>query len=313
VPSHDAIEIRPFNRADREQVTALVNAHAAAVLPGASVSVNTVLSRLEREPGEFIVDPWVVERATLVAVQRDRVVAAAHLHRFGDRDDVGETYRDAGDIRWFLFWPLAPVGSPYWPDATDAADALMAACIRQLERWGVSRQYAGCELPAPAAYGVTEQWPHIQAAYVRAGFAQKGHTEIVFLATLDEIRRLPGPPLDGLAVRRSVGINGTRLSAMLGDVTVGYVEVEILDERSRLPRHGGLADVGNLHVVEEHRRLGVATWLLGQTADWLRLAGVDRLLDYAWPEQTECIGFLEHAGFRELTRTARGWVRDPGA
>jgi hypothetical protein len=52
-----SIEVRPFRRGDREQLAALVNAHAAAVVPGASVSVNTVMSQLEREPGEFIVDP----------------------------------------------------------------------------------------------------------------------------------------------------------------------------------------------------------------------------------------------------------------
>jgi hypothetical protein len=37
----------------------------AAVVPGVSVSVNTVLSQLEHEPGEFIVDPWIAERKTL--------------------------------------------------------------------------------------------------------------------------------------------------------------------------------------------------------------------------------------------------------
>ena len=62
-----SIQIRPFQRADREQLTALVNAHVGAVVPGVSVSVNTLLSQLEREPDESIVDPWVVERRTLVA------------------------------------------------------------------------------------------------------------------------------------------------------------------------------------------------------------------------------------------------------
>ena len=56
------IEIRPFRRSDRDQVTALVNAHIEAVLPGVSVSANAVLSRLEREPGEYLVDPGVVAR-----------------------------------------------------------------------------------------------------------------------------------------------------------------------------------------------------------------------------------------------------------
>src|SRR5918998_5830373 len=125
-----SIQVRPFRRDDREQVTALVNAHAAAVVPGVSVSVNTVLSRLEREPGEFIVDPWVTERATLVAEQRRRVVAAAHLLRYAADDSVGESYRDAGEIRWFLFWPEAP----FWPDAAAASEALIAACIDALGR-----------------------------------------------------------------------------------------------------------------------------------------------------------------------------------
>jgi hypothetical protein len=70
-----AIEVRPFRRDDREQLTGLVNAHVPAVVPGMSVSVNRVMSQLERDPGEFIVDPWVSERATLVAEQRRRIVA----------------------------------------------------------------------------------------------------------------------------------------------------------------------------------------------------------------------------------------------
>ena len=53
------IMVRPFRRSDRDQLTQLVNSHAAAVVPGMSVSVSTVLSALERQPGEFIEDPWV--------------------------------------------------------------------------------------------------------------------------------------------------------------------------------------------------------------------------------------------------------------
>ena len=35
---------------------------------------------------------------------------------------------------------------------------------------------------------------------------------------------------------------------MLGEEVIGYIETEILDEGERLSRHGGWADVGNLHV-----------------------------------------------------------------
>jgi GNAT superfamily N-acetyltransferase len=82
---------------------------------------------------------------------------------------------------------------------------------------------------------------------------------------------------------------------------------------ARLPRHGGWADVGNLWVAEAYRRRGVATWLLGQTADWLDLGQVARLLDYASLEESADAShrsFLAAAGFRELTRTQRGWTRD---
>jgi GNAT superfamily N-acetyltransferase len=313
------IEVRAFRRSDREQLTQLVNAHAAAVVPGMGVSVSTVLSSLERQPGEFIEDPWVSERVTLVAEQRDRVAAAAHLLRHFPDERAGKAARDVGEIHWFLFWPEAPAGNPCWPDATEAAGALMAACIRQLEQWGVTRQQAGGELPARGVYGVPEQWPHISAIYQRAGFVHTGHTEIIYLARVGDLPRPAGVPVDGLSVRRSVGMNGTRLSAVLGQDVIGYLEVETFEEGERLSRHGGWADIGDLRVTEQYRRRGVASWLLGQAADWLRLAGADRLLDYAWLDGTDPGGvdyadsraFLPAAGFQELTRTRRGWTRMP--
>ena len=319
-----SIEVRRFHRRDRDQLTGLVNAHAAAVVPGMSVSVATVLGQLEREPGEFIVDPWVNERVTLVAVQRDRIAAAALVLRYSSDGRVSPSYRGIGDIRWLLFWPEAPAsGNPYWTDATEAAEKLIAACIGQLDEWDVASQEAGGELPVPGVYGVPEQWPHIRALYERAGFRHTGHTEAVYLIRVEDLPPRPAgpplaePPLAGLAVRRSVGINGTRLSAVLGPETIGYVELEILDQGERLPRHGRWADVGNLQVAEPYRRRGVATWLLAQAGDWLRLAQVDRLLDYARLEGQDEAGesgedyraFLTSVGFLELTRTKRGWTR----
>lgn len=301
-----SIVVRPFRRADREQLTALVNAHAAAVVPGVSVAVNTVLNQLEREPEEFIVDRWVVERVTLVAEQRLRIVAAAHLQRFGDDHDVGDSYKGTGLIRWFLFWPEAPS----WPDAKDAAQDLMAASIAVLDRWGVRHQYADGTLPAPGVYGVPAQWPHVRAAFERAGFVH-GRVETIYIANVDDLPRASEKAPSGLEVRRSVGTNGTRLSAVHGSEVLGYVEVERLEDPGRLARHGGWADIGNLDVREEYRRRGVATWLVAQAADWLRLARIDRVLDYAQPEEQERMAFLAEVGFRELTRTHRGWVRKP--
>jgi GNAT superfamily N-acetyltransferase len=310
-------EVRPFRRSDREQVTALVNAHAGAVVPGMSVSASTVLSALERQPGEFIEDPWVSERITLVAAQADRIAAAAHLLRYFPGERSGAAARDAGEIHWLVFWPGAPAGNPWWPDAAGAAEALMAACVRVLEQWGVTRQHAGGELPVPGVFGVPEQWPHVSALYGRAGFRHTGHTEIVYLARVSDLPSPAGVPVPGLSVRRTAGTNGTRLSAVLGEDTIGFIEVETVSDSERRPRHGGWADVGNLQVAQAYRRQGVATWLLGQAAGWLDLARVDRLLDYAWLQGTDPGGldyasyraFLPAAGFREITRTRRGWTR----
>jgi len=316
------IEVRPFRRADRQQLTDLVNSHAGAVVPGLGVSVAAVLSQLERQPGEYIVDPWVSERVTLVAEQHERVAAAAHLLRYAGDERVGPAYRNGGEIRWLLFWPEGPrLGSPYWTDATDAAGKLMTACIGQLEDWGVTTHSASGDLPVPGVYGVPEQWPHVRALYERAGFRHEGHTEIVFLAAVEDLRCDGDPPIAGLTVRRSVGLNGTRLSAILGEEVIGYIEVEIFDEGERVARHSGWADIGNLCVAEPYRRRGVATWLLARAAEWLRLAHVDRLLTYTYLDGRDPTGqgydedraFLQASRFTELTRTMRGWNRDPHA
>jgi GNAT superfamily N-acetyltransferase len=313
-----AIQVRPFHRRDRDQLTDLVNGHAAAVVPGQSVSVAAMLSHLEHEPGEFIVDPWVTERATLVAEQHNRVAAAAHLLRYRDDDDVSVGYRGGGEIRWLLFWPEGPASSnPWWTAGTQAASELIAACIAQFDRWNVTSQNAGGELPVPGVYGVPEQWPHISALYEQAGFVHEGHTEVVYLARVADLPRLASPPLAGLELRRTVGLNGTRLSAVLDGETIGYIEVEIRSEGERLARQAGWADVGNLRISEQFRRRKVATWLLGQAAEWLELAHVDRLLDYSYLEGADATGrthddsraFLAALPFTVLTRTRRGWTR----
>ncbi|HEY8044863.1 MAG TPA: GNAT family N-acetyltransferase [Streptosporangiaceae bacterium] len=311
-----SIHVRPFRRQDRDQLTALVNAHAAAVVPGAGASVATVLSHLERQPGETITDPWVAERATLVAEQHHAVVAAAHLlHYFAD-DRAGASCRGSGVIRWLLFWPGAPVGHPCWSATAEAAEALLGACLRQLAQWRVTRQDADGDLPVPGVFGVPEQWPHVRGLYRRAGFAPAGPTEVVYLARADELPHPPRPPLAGLATRRSVGMNGTRLSAVLDEQVAGYIEVDIFEGGERLPRHGGWADIGNLHVAPDYRRRGVATWLLAEAGSWLRLAQVSRLLDYAalgtdvdGQDYAGYRAFLAASGFTELTRTQRGWTR----
>lgn len=306
--------VRPFRRADREQVTRLVNAHAAAVMPGVSASVNAVLAQFEREPDEFVVDPWVAEREALVAEQDGAVVAAALLSRYRDDPDVGEGFRGAGDVRWLLFHPEAPAGNPFWGDGRAAAQGLLEAALTRFDRWQVRHAYADGTLPVPGVCGVPDQWPHVAELYLRNGFAPSPDlVEVLHLARLADLPA-PGPgpdpaPLPGMTVRRSVGINGTRFTAVRDGAALGLIEVAVLDPAERHPRSGGLADIGNLEVAEPYRRQGVGSALLRQAADWLRLGGCDRLLHYARPDETAAIAFVEKHGFTEVTRTRRGWER----
>ena len=294
--------VRPFRRGDRDQVRELVNAHVSCVIPNVAVSVSGLLSHLEAEPEEFIVDPWVAERVTLVAEQRERIVAAAHVVRYADDDRVGGGYRGNGEIRWLVCWPEAP----FWKGSIDAGHTLAAACLAQLTRWNVRECLADGALPAPGVYGVPEQWPHIREIYERAGFEHRGDTETVFIARTADLAR--STTAATLTVRRRLGINGTRLVAVLGDDEIGYVEVTGLDGAPRTQHTHDLADVGNLHVDEAHRRQGVGRWLVAQAADWLELGGVTRVLDYDTDEADTGYGsFLRACGFRPLTRTARNF------
>jgi GNAT superfamily N-acetyltransferase len=292
-----APEVRPFRRTDRDQLTDLVNLHVAAVVPGVSVSVNTVLGDLERQPGEFITDPWVAERTTLVAEQRACVVAAAHLLRYRAGAEVGEAYRDAAEINWFVHRPAA---SP-WPDADHAADLLMRACLAQLDG----------SLPAPLVYGLPRNWPHIRAVYERAGFRHVGDTEVILIARVAD---LPAHgPRPGVTVERTLGECGTRFTARADGKALGFVEIDTALARPEgHARAAGLADIGRLHIDPAEQGSGLEHLLLARAADWLRLCGVDRLVAYEGTADRTALDLLTGAGFRELTRTDRGWEHRPG-
>jgi GNAT superfamily N-acetyltransferase len=107
---------------------------------------------------------------------------------------------------------------------------------------------------------------------------------------------------------RTLGVSGTRFTAHENGAVAAYIEVDTgVSGTGRIASHEGWADIGNLHVAEEYRGRGVGTWLIGQAAEWLRMARIHRLLDYATPEEADRLAFLERVGFRRLTETAREW------
>ena len=270
-----------------------------AVVPGLSISPNAVLSQLERGARRGVLDPWVTARTTLVAVRREEVVGAALLTRFADDDRVSDSYRGGAEVRWLVCRP----------QHTDAGDALAAACVATMDCWGAGTQGDG-SLPAPSVYGIPDAWPHVRGVLERAGFAHGGRAEFVVAAAVADLPQAGPPPVDGLAVRRVVGHNGTAFVALRGDERVGLFELRSdVTTGGALSRLAGWGEVWNLHVDDGLRRQGVGTWLVGHGADWLRLGERAHAARRVRGRERGGGAFLRALGFRELTRTERGWSR----
>ncbi len=299
------VEVRPFARRDREQLARLVNAHVAAVLPGGYVPPATLLADLEHPLGEFVIGPWVTDMATLVAIEADRVVAAAHLRRYGDDDRVSAGYRNAGEVVWLV----------HWPNHAGAGRAVLDGAIGHLVSWGVRVHLASGTLPCPAVYGVSDGWPHVRTLYQDAGFEPKDdQVEVVLAGLMSDISEAGGPPVAGLSLRRHVGTLGTTFTGVLDGEAVGMFEVD-----TDLTRGGtnlgaaGWADVCNHRVREDLRGRGIGTWLVRSAAEWLRLGGTTRLLAYAIEDEDleARVRYFGRFGLRPVNRTTRGWTRHP--
>ena len=245
-----------------------------------------------------MVDPWVTDRVALVAEQRGRVVAAALLLRYGSGRDVSDTYRDAGEIRWLLCWPEAP----YWPDAAAAGDLLTSACLAQLARWQVSRTYADGALPAPGVYGVPEQWPHVRALLDRAGFVGGDRQEVVLVADVERCPPASRTTAGRCAAPWAPTAPGSRPGA--GRPAPGTSRWRPTSTRAVRPAGwpaGPTSATSSLSADDP----GLAPWLLARAHDWLVLAGVRRVLDYADADDLVRLDLMAGLGFVELSRTVR--------
>lgn len=293
------VAIRPFERRDRDRLTALVNLHVAAVIPGVVLSVNAVLGQLEREPDESVVDPWVAERRCLVAERDSEIVAAALLHRFRCTADVGDAYRGTGDIRWLVCKI----------DATDAGAELLQTALAQMRAWQVTAVGAECAVPALGCYGIPDTLPHLRALLVQAGFGQPTRAELVLAARCDA---LVGHHLDGASTTRTLGLLGARFTLRREGVDLGFVEVsEHSADMARSSVAARWADVGNLIFPDREVLPEAMPALLSVAAEWLLLGGVTRLVDY-WAEDVDPPSYLDQlnrAGFRVLVRNERGFQR----
>ena len=94
------VRIETYNECHLEQLQSLMNSHLDVLVPGWALPLEYISSRLERNPAEYVTDPWVVERSTIMGLVKDRVCATAHVLR-----SVDEQGKGSAEICWFLAWP----------------------------------------------------------------------------------------------------------------------------------------------------------------------------------------------------------------
>jgi GNAT superfamily N-acetyltransferase len=300
-------EVVPLAPDHLDQLTGLVNAHLDAVVPGFALPAAYLAQRLTRDPGEAIVDPWVLRRRTLVAVERDRVVAAAHLLRYGATADVGPAFRDVGEVAWLLAWP----------SACDAAEAVLAAGLRRLADWGAEAQwFCTGSMFVPTVSGVPDTWPHIAAILRAAGYApEPEREEVLYAGRIDRLEPPPAPPIEGLVLARRMCDFAPRFAAELAGESIGLFDVgSDVTAGGTLPALAGWADPWNLWVEERYRSQGVGSWLVRSAVPYLRLAGCDRMLvTVAVDDERAGAGrFYERLGLVRLARLDRAWAAAGG-
>jgi len=281
------VRVQSFEPPYFPQLLELVNLHLGAVVPGWALSGSFLAEHMERDHTQPITDPWVEERETLCAVDGGRLLAAAHLLRYGEGLGVGESYRGAGEIDWFVALP----------GRDDAATEVLAATRKHLANWRLSREYDWISgLPTVPMIGVPESWPHVATALETAGHRptpKNHHREAIYGGRLDGVPApTEEPPVAGLTVRRTLGPWGTRLSAVAGGEEVGFCEVAPeLTRGGILPALRGWAELQEIRVLEDWRDRGIGSHLVRRAVAWLRLAGCDRIvLNVATPDEAAGAG-----------------------
>jgi GNAT superfamily N-acetyltransferase len=296
-------EVVPFAPDHLDQPAELFNVHLDAVVPGFALPGPYFGARLLRDPGEAIVDPWVVRRRTLVAIERDRVVAAGHVLRYGATPEVGPAFRNVGEIAWLMAWP----------SACAAAEAVLAAGLNLLADWGTETPWLCTgSMFVPAVSGIPDTWPHIAAVVRAAGFAPElEREEVLYGGRIDHLEPLPAPPIEGLVLTRRMCDFAPRFAAELAGESIGLFDVRCdLTGGGVLPALAGWAEPWNVWVDEAHRSQGVGSWLVHSAAPYLRLGGCDRmLLTVAVDDERAGAGrFYERLGLVRLARLDRAWM-----
>ena len=198
------------------QLQKLVNSHLSTLVPGWALTTDYIAGRLKENPDEYILDPWVIERRTIVVEEQGTVSAAAHLLRYGNGPEVSKDYYEAGELEWFLAWP----------EAADSANALLEAVQEQMKRWQVKNYYAANNLPVPLAGGLPDVWPHIGSFLERAGFyTEFTGTEALYGGDLPAFEPQSKLPVPGIRIERHVDRDGPCFKVFHGEEEAGSFSI----------------------------------------------------------------------------------------
>jgi GNAT superfamily N-acetyltransferase len=298
------MSIELFERRHLMHLRELINTHISTVVPGWSISERYIERHLEVNPHQYMIDAWVVERKTLVALHENRVVGAAHLLRYGTEAPVVEHYRGAVDMAWFLFWRGHEA----------LAGDLLAACHAQMDAWHAQHRFVfDSNLPLSIYGGIADCWQHLEKFFEAAGY-QSSEDGSVYGGTLDAIGAPGDAPLPGLTMRRMVlaDRNAVSFVAELNGETLGWSEwVMDLTAGGDLPALAGWSELVEMYIHESWRNRGIGAWLIRHAAIWLRLGRIDRVMLCVTDEDNaEGAGrFYNRQGWFRLAHFRDGWKK----
>lgn len=279
----------------------LINRHLEAVIPGWALPAQAILKHLTRNHHEPLIDPWVIERKTICAVENGQFLGAAHLLRYRAGEDIGEWYRNAGDVTWFFVDP----------DEAEAGAALLKAAHEQMVAWGVHAVgYFDNGLPISLIGGLPDCWPHIAQLLADAGFVPvHPRKEAIYGGWLRDIP-LPGDaPIPGLTVRRIIQGGDAAFAGFVENQKIGWCAITAdLSAGGDIPALRGWSELREMYVAEAWRSCGVGAWLVQHAVEWLRLSGCDRIaLNVASDDEARGAGrFYKRFGWRTITHIEYG-------
>jgi ribosomal protein S18 acetylase RimI-like enzyme len=296
--------IRAFQPEDLSQLTQIINTHISMLIPTWELPSELILSRLEKNPDEPVIDPWVIERATFCAFVGENLVAAAHLLRYGDTETVNENHHNHGDIAWFVFEPAFE----------SEAKELLSACHAQMRDWQVKTLGAWeSGLYVPCFTGISDNWPHIGKLFYEAGYRPNPErAEAVFGGGFDGVyspRELP----DKFAMKHRITANEIAIGLHRYGERVATIEARIdCSENDTKPALKTWAELSEVEVAETWRRRGVGTMLIDYLVFLLKDAGASQVVFSVAKDDEEAGAgaFYRSLGFKPFSRSQDAWEYD---